>query len=120
MTFIIGGSYQGKREFAKKQFGLTDERIFTCGSGSIDFSYPCVCKIEEFVRNREDPIDYFRAHRTQWQNSVLIMDDVFCGVVPMGAENRAWRQKCGQLAQYLAGEAESVSRIFCGLEQRLK
>jgi adenosyl cobinamide kinase/adenosyl cobinamide phosphate guanylyltransferase len=38
----------------------------------------------------------------------------------MGAENRAWRQRTGRLAQYLSKEAKQVSRIFCGLEQRLK
>ena len=46
--------------------------------------------------------------------------DIFCGVVSMGAENRAWRQRTGRLAQYLSKEATQVSRIFCGLEQRLK
>lgn len=45
---------------------------------------------------------------------------MFCGVVPMGAETRAWRQDTGRLTQYLSREAEHVSRIFCGLEQRLK
>jgi adenosyl cobinamide kinase/adenosyl cobinamide phosphate guanylyltransferase len=38
----------------------------------------------------------------------------------MGAENRVCRQRTGRLAQYLSGEADRVSRIFCGLEQRLK
>ena len=31
-----------------------------------------------------------------------------------------WRQKTGRLSQYLSKEASQVSRIFCGLEQRLK
>ena len=56
----------------------------------------------------------------QWQDAILILRDVFCGVVPMEAETRAWRQKTGRLAQYLSKEATQVSRIFCGLEQRLK
>jgi adenosyl cobinamide kinase/adenosyl cobinamide phosphate guanylyltransferase len=38
----------------------------------------------------------------------------------MDAEDRAWRQRTGRLAQYLSREATQVSRIFCGLEQRLK
>ncbi len=50
----------------------------------------------------------------------FICRDMFCGVVPMGAETRAWRQDTGRLTQYLSREAEHVSRIFCGLEQRLK
>ena len=120
MILIIGGAYQGKLEFAKDTFGIKDEAVFTCDTGEIDFSKRCIYKIEEFAYGCPDPIGYFQNHREQWQDSVLILQDIFCGVVPMGAENRAWRQKTGRLAQYLSKEASRVSRIFCGLEQRLK
>ena len=120
MILIIGGAYQGKLDFAREAFGITDEDVFICGTGEIDFSKRCIYKIEEFTDTHPDPISYFKMHREAWQDSVLILQDIFCGVVPMGAENRAWRQKTGRLAQYLSREAEQVSRIFCGLEQRLK
>ena len=67
-----------------------------------------------------DPVEYFRVHRGEWEESIFICRDMFCGVVPMGAETRVWRQDTGRLTQYLSREAEHVSRIFCGLEQRLK
>lgn len=120
MVLIIGGAYQGKLEFAKEHFGLKQEDVFTCTADQIDFSKKCIDKIEVFVRENEDPIGYFESHKPLWQDNVLIMEDIFCGVVPMGADNRAWRNECGRLSQYLAREAERVSRIFCGLEQRLK
>ena len=120
MILIIGGAYQGKLDFAKEAFGVTDDEVHTCTSGEIDFSKRCVYKIEEFTSGNPDPIGYFEAHREDWQDSILICQDIFCGVVPMGAENRAWRQNTGRLCQYLSREAERVSRIFCGLEQRLK
>lgn len=120
MVFIFGGSYQGKLDFAKKEFALKEDDIFACKGEKIDFSKKCVWQIETFALHCDDPIAYFAAHRQEWQDSILIMEDIFCGVVPMGAENRAWRQKCGRLSQYLAGEADRVSRIFCGLELRLK
>ena len=120
MILIIGGAYQGKLDFAKECFGVTDSEVYTCGNGEIDFSRRCICKIEEFTAHSEDPIGFFEAHREDWQDSILILRDIFCGVVPMGAENRAWRQRTGRLAQYLSREATRVSRIFCGLEQRLK
>ena len=91
-----------------------------CSEVEIDFSKRCIYKIEEFTLNHADPIGYFQALRGQWQDSILILQDIFCGVVPMGAENRAWRQRTGRLCQYLSKEATQVSRIFCGLEQRLK
>ena len=120
MILIIGGTYQGKLDFAKETFGITDADVHTCTAGEIDFSKRCIYKIEEFTALNEDSIGYFEAHREDWQDSILILQDIFCGVVPMGAENRAWRQRTGRLAQYLSREATRVSRIFCGLEQRLK
>ena len=120
MILIIGGAYQGKLEFAKETFGIGDADVHICDSAEIDFSKRCIYKIEEFTCNHTDPIAYFQTHRMEWQNSILILQDIFCGVVPMGAENRAWRQRTGRLAQYLSKEAQQVSRIFCGLEQRLK
>lgn len=120
MILIIGGAYQGKLDFVKDAFGITDENVFACGAGEIDFSKRCIYKIEEFTYGYPDPVGYFKAHREQWKDSILILQDVFCGVVPLGAENRTWRQNTGRLAQYLSKEAAQVSRIFCGLEQRLK
>ena len=120
MILIIGGAYQGKLEFAQNQYGITDTEIYTCGAGEIDFSKRCIYRIEAFAYDHSDPIGYFKANRKLWENSILICEDIFCGVVPMGAENRAWRQRTARLCQYLAAEATQVSRIFCGLEQRIK
>ena len=120
MILIIGGAYQGKLDFAKNQYGITEADIYTCTAGEIDFSRQCIYSIEKFAYDHPDPIGYFKANREHWENSILICQDIFCGVVPMGAENRAWRQRTARLCQYLAAEATQVSRIFCGLEQRLK
>ena len=38
----------------------------------------------------------------------------------MDKQQRLWRINTGRLCQYLSKEADKVSRIFCGLEQRLK
>jgi len=120
MILILGGAYQGKLDFAREQFGILEGDIHTCGAGEIDFSRRCIYAIEEFTLEHSNPIGYFKENKAQWENSILICQDIFCGVVPMGAENRAWRQRTGRLCQYLAAEAAQVSRIFCGLEQRLK
>ena len=124
MVLIIGGAYQGKLDFAKIAFSLSEDDIFTCDSSEIDFSKRCINRVEEFtltcVQSGLDPSEYFKAHKEDWKDSILICEDIFCGVVPMGAEMRAWRQATGRLCQYLSHEAAEVSRIFCGLEQKLK
>ena len=124
MVLIIGGAHQGKLDFAKENFSLSDGDVFICEGASMDFSRRCVYGIEEFtwacMEQDLDPIAYFRDHRTEWENCILICRDIFCGVVPMGADVRRWRQQTGRLCRYLSAEASQVSRIFCGLEQRLK
>lgn len=124
MVFVFGGAYQGKTDFVKETFSLTEGDIFSCSGTEIDFSRRCVDNIENFAlactRAGIDPVEYFSARKEDWKDSILICRDMFCGVVPMGAETRAWRQDTGRLTQYLSREAGRVSRIFCGLEQRLK
>ena len=125
MDLIIGGAYQGKRAYAKEKYMLTDEDIFTCtDTGEIDFGARCIDRLDEFtlwcVKHNVDAEEHFRDHRDEWENCVLICRDIFCGVVPMGAQMRAWREMTGRLCAYLAREAEHVTRIYCGLEQKLK
>ena len=126
MILLIGGAYQGKLAYAKENFHLSEIDIYTCHEdhSSIDFSKRCIDRLEEFtlacVRNQICSVEYFREHREAWADHLLICQDIFCGVVPLGAEMRAWRNETGRLCQYLSHEAKRVSRIFCGLEQRLK
>ena len=125
MDLIIGGAYQGKLALAKNKYGLADTDIATCSEASgIRFGARCIDKLEEFtlwcVRNEKDATEIFRAHRGEWKKSILICQDIFCGVVPMGAEERLWREMTGRLCANLSSEADTVTRVFCGLEQKLK
>lgn len=124
MHLIIGGAYQGKLEYVRKRYGFTDTQISVCTRDLIDLSAPCIVNIEEFaygcVLREENSIDLFKARRLDWQNSVLICRDISGGLVPVDKTDREWRAATGRLCQYLSREAKTVSRIFCGLEQRLK
>lgn len=124
MHLIFGGAWQGKLRFATQRYHLQSEQIFTCTGTEIDFTCPCVTHLEEFVWQcllvERDPVAYFREHSELWKGSVLICRDISSGVVPMGSDNRRWRDEVGRLCQYLSGCASQVSRIFCGLEERLK
>lgn len=124
MVLIIGGAWQGKLDFAKETYALRTEDVFTCERGEIDFSRRCIDRLEDFilscVQSGKDPVAYFEENAHSWRDSILICRDISCGVVPMEAEMRLWRNETGRLCQYLAKRAERVSRIFCGLEQRLK
>ena len=124
MILIIGGAYQGKLDYAKANYRLSDGDIWQCTGTQIDFSRRCIDRIEEFTfactQEGLDPLSIFEKNEESWQNSILICQDIFCGVVPLGADIRQWRHSTAMLCQYLSREARQVVRIFCGLEQRLK
>ena len=48
------------------------------------------------------------------------MQDMSQGIVPMDKEERAAREMNGRLMIYLAGEADEVVRVFCGIGERIK
>ena len=125
MDLIIGGTYQGKLDYAKKRYGLTDRDVCTCSeSEGITFGRRCLYRTEEFVlwcvRNGMDAVEILEQHQDEWKDSIFICEDIFCGVVPLGADMRAWREMTGRMCSYLSSRASNVIRVFCGLEQVLK
>ena len=126
MILITGGSYQGKLAFARQRFGLEDSDVFVCDEDTLEIPLDrrCVAYIERYalsaLRRGGEPADWFRANLAALKDAVLITTDVSCGVVPVEAELRAWREACGRMNSLLAGESDEVWRLFCGLPQRLK
>ena len=118
MDLIIGGAFQGKLVYATKKYGLKTADICECTiSREPDFSKKCLYRFERYVlwcmRNGTEP-------RTDFEDKVIIMDDIFCGVVPAEPETRAWREKSGRVMSALAADADSVTRLFCGIPKKIK
>ena len=125
MVLIFGGAYQGKKDFVLAQFGLNKDDICVCSpENAPDLTKKCLANGENLVlyclNQRVDEMNYFRCNSALFEDKIFIFRDIFCGVVPMSKEERAWREATGRVMQYLAGRADRVSRVFCGLEQRLK
>lgn len=127
MHLIFGGAYQGKLDYAKERYGLRENEIFHCGGEGqpfIDFTKRAVNGLEEFVlqcaRGGVEARDYLEVNREKWGDTVFLCTDISSGVVPMDAELRAWREMVGRTLMYLGKEAAEVTRIFCGLPQRIK
>lgn len=119
MLFVIGGAYQGKLDYVKERFGIDDSEIFTCTEDSApDFSKRVIYHYEKYVmyavRNGEEPFCGFA------DNQIVIMDDLNCGVVPVDAGIRAYREAAGRAGCALTRRADEVVRIFCGLPKMLK
>ncbi|MBR6206029.1 MAG: bifunctional adenosylcobinamide kinase/adenosylcobinamide-phosphate guanylyltransferase [Oscillospiraceae bacterium] len=125
MKLIIGGAYQGKREYAVKEYGIKEEEIFTCTpDGAPDFSAPCLDRFEEFVyycvTGGLSAREILEREEEKWRDSVILCREIFSGVVPVDVTVRAWREETGRVMTWLAGRAERVTRMFCGIPQQLK
>ena len=133
MHLIFGGAYQGKLDYAKERYQLKEADIYSCSSGEqaenkldtqIDFTKMAIDKLEEFVRHcvhsGMETKDYLEEHRSEWKDSIIICTDISAGVVPCEKDLRAWREMVGRTLMYLGKEAEEVTRVFCGIPQRIK
>jgi len=126
MELIIGGSYQGKLDFARKRFGLTDHDIQLCDENTtaLDFSRRCIAYIDRFALNRvragTETLEALGTDPGLYGNTIFTANDISGGVVPMEPVLRAWREACGRMNLKLAKEADEVWRLFCGIPQRVK
>ena len=124
MILIIGGAYQGKLSYAMEHY--KPAAVFNCdGSGTeIDFSADAINYLHKLIlvqlREGIDPMDYIKRHVAEMRTKIIICDDISCGVVPVDAEMRTWREAVGCCLNYLSSEADEVIRLFCGIGSRIK
>jgi len=119
MNLIIGGAYQGKLDYAKEKYGFTDKDVFTCSFGpELDLSRPCIYKFEQYLKYCSSC--GIQAILDFPEDTVVIMDDIFCGVVPVDSDIRAWREFAGRAGAALTRKSKTVTRLFCGIPQVLK
>lgn len=97
------------------------------GSEASDASLPQPAIIDHlermvyaFIDAGRDPVAYIKEHPEIWEGRIVIIEDISQGVVPIDTKERAWREANGRVMAYLAGKAETVTRIFCGIPQVLK
>ena len=122
MHLILGGASQGKTEYAKKLYALSDADVFVCAGTEIPADARAVCHLECFVRAcTERGLDALKAwDALEFVPEIVICDEIACGVVPINAVDRLWREETGKLLRALAARAEKVTRVFCGLPLELK
>ena len=108
MKLIIGGAYQGKRHYALERYG--DEEMV------VNFHL----QVLEWLKQEVDPVLQLQAQLSDYQNKVIVCDDISCGVVPVDPLMRAWREAMGHTLAVLVKESEEVVRVFCGIGMQLK
>lgn len=124
MKLIIGGMYQGKLEYALNKYGLSREDVYECINGEIDYSKRIIYKFNLYIYNliKEgiDPVEEVLNNLDRFKDKIIISDEISSGVVPLDKMDRLYRDKVGVILNKMALECDSVVRIFCGLEEKLK
>lgn len=113
MILIVGGIASGKRTFAR-MLGFEDGDL----SRDAGDMRPVVFDVQELVRDECDVRAL--ADRLAKEKSVVIACEVGSGIVPLSSEERAWRDRAGNLMEQLADRAECVVRMVCGIPLCLK
>jgi adenosyl cobinamide kinase/adenosyl cobinamide phosphate guanylyltransferase len=72
--------------------------------------------LQEGKPAEEIVLQYYKEH----PDCIFICDEIGNGIVPMEKQEREYRERVGRLLIRLAGEAETVERIICGMGQKIK
>jgi len=109
MILVIGGAYQGKTEYVRKHFGM---------------EYKVVnhyhLRVKEQLCQGKNPLEEAKRLLKEQEQLVVISDELGYGLVPMDAFLREYREASGRVNCYLAGEAEQVIRVVCGIGTVIK
>ena len=125
MDLIIGGAYHGKIDYALETYNLKESDVHFCTEDApLDFEKKCIYGIVEFVmyclKKDVSAREILEENREKWENSIFICREIFSGVVPVDVLLRTWRDETGRVLTWLSREAVSVTRLFCGIPQKLK
>lgn len=131
MILITGGAYQGKLEYAIREYGVTEADVFDCREEnkdallpSLDFNKKVFTHVEGFVlaclKAGIEAQAYLEMNRDALAGKILIADDVTQGVVPIDETERAFREEAGRCLTMLGSRADRVVRVFCGIPQVIK
>ena len=123
MHLITGGRCMGKRAYAEKFYGNNFKSVCNLKNENL-FEADLILNLHTGVRNlmlkNIDPVNYFMEHLKILEHSVIIGDDISCGVIPVDEFERRWRDNTGIIYQNLAGQADRVDYIWAGLALKLK
>ena len=124
MELIIGGAFQGKSDYAKKQHpeicwregrDLGADEIFTVSG---------VLNLHEFIRKEmqagQDLEGFGEELIRRNPNLILTSCEIGYGVVPVDAFDRAYREKAGRICTVLASYSRKVTRVICGIGTVIK
>lgn len=124
MRMIIGGAFQGKMEYAQKEYpgirwvdgaACSEEELLQCEG---------VYHFHLYIRKAMEKYEEMRlfADRIIRENPqiVIITDEIGYGLVPIDVFERRYREETGRICTRLAAFSERVDRVVCGIGLPIK
>ena len=109
MKLYIGGAYQGQEDLARKE--NPGQEIFPVFHETIRHAV---------LSENQDPRAFAECFCREHPDAVVIADEIGSGVVPMAAEDRAYREAAGRALCVIAQAAVQVTRCVCGIGVKIK
>ena len=133
MILVTGGIYQGKCEIAKAMYQQkrkkTADRELVLADESCNDAQKLLYAdvilqfhlwIRRWMEEHKDPYAMTK-HLVQENADVIItLAQVGCGIVPMEAFDREYRETVGSIGCLLADKAQEVYMVHCGIAQQIK
>jgi len=126
MILVIGGVFQGKKAYVKERFKLEDEQMLNgekCQQEDI-YSCKCIYHFHEWVRQRlKEEFDFSTFPdilRRRNPDVIVVANELGCGIVPVNAFDREFREITGRLCTQIAADSRQVHRVVCGIGTVIK
>ena len=146
MILVIGGAYQGKRDFIMSRWKIREEEISDCSqlqgaysprqqTGSIPRTVSpdpepgfgttrAVVNYQDQIRVQAvrgvDPQEALRTLIEQKPDLILCANEIGMGIVPMDRSEREYREAAGRTLCMAAQMADEVWRVICGIGERIR
>lgn len=124
MILVVGGAFQGKTAYACEKFNIDEKEAVDGNSCDLEelYSAKLIYHFHQYVKrlmldNIEFSLDELKSKNPEL---ILVTNELGCGIVPMEAFDREYREKTGRICCELAREAREVHRVVCGLGMVLK
>lgn len=117
---IIGGAYQGKTAYLQAKYSLPPEELCDLRTQEPDLNRRAFLHLEGYLRRCVESGKEPTSPETFREDAVVVCEDIFCGVVPIDAADRAWREALGRYLLSLSAGARRVTRVICGIPEVLR
>ena len=125
MRMVVGGAFQGKLGFAKKELGIKTGWIDgdTCAFSDI---YSCngIVRFQQYIKRMlQSNIDTsILAEKLIERNPdiCIVTNEIGYGLVPTDPFDRMYREQYGRVCQTLAAASSEVYVVVCGIGKAIK